>query len=351
MKSQNSNQTIDTFIKIVVLSILIISSYLISKPFILLIIWAIIVAVALNPFYEKILKIFKGKKKGLVTTLFVTVLLAIIIVPSINMASSVIDSSSGIVEKFNSGEIKIDPPSASVKSWPLIGEKVFGLWSSASSDLQGFIKKHPDQIKSSIGWFFGSFTGIIGSILLSLVALIIAGLFMSSSKEGYNTGVQFANKMMNGNGDKIMTMCINTVRSVVKGILLVGVIQAVLAFIGFSVIGLSTAGILAFVVLLCAIIQLPVTLVAIPVIIYVFSFAETTPAIIFGVYIFIVSLLDNFLKPMLLAKGLETPMIVILIGAIGGMMLAGILGLFIGPVVMAISHRLYINWVTSNEEI
>ena len=346
MKTENSNQSIDVFIKIIILSILIIASYLIAKPFLLLIVWAILVAVALYPFYEKVLNLFKGKKKGLVTTLFVLFLLAVIIVPAINMASSVADSTTDLFTQFNKGELKISPPDESVKTWPLIGEQTYAMWSNASRDLQGFIKSYPEQVKASVGWFFKSITGLMGSILLSLVALIIAGVFMSSAKEGYQTGVVFANKLMNGKGEKLMEMCISTIRSVVKGILLVGVIQAILAFVGFQMIGISTAGILAFAVLLAAIIQIPVTLVAIPVIIYVFSFAETTPAIIFAVYIFVVSLLDNFLKPMLLAKGLETPMIVILIGAIGGMMFLGILGLFIGPVILAIAHRLYMNWVS-----
>lgn len=343
MKTQN--QTIDSFLKIAVLSVLIIASYLIAKPFLLLIIWSIIVAVALYPFYQKIINLFKGKKKGLVTTLFILILISLIVVPSVNMASNVVDSTTDLFAKFNEGTLKISPPDASVKEWPLIGKKTHAIWTKASTDIQGFIKDYPEQVKASVGWFFGSFTGIMGSVLLSLVALIIAGIFMSSAKGGYSTGLVFANKMIEGQGEKLMAMCTNTIRSVVKGILLVGIIQAILAFIGFQMIGLSSAGILAFVVLLFAIVQIPVTLAVIPVIIYVFSFADTTPAIIFAVYALFVSLLDNFLKPMLLAKGLETPMIVILIGAIGGMMSMGILGLFIGPVILAVAHRIYMNWV------
>lgn len=345
MKSPNQSQSIDSFLKIAVLSVLIIASYLIAKPFLLLIIWAIIVAVALYPFYQKIINVFKGKKKGLVTTLFILILISLIVVPSVNMASNVVDSTTELFAKFNEGTLKISPPNASVKEWPLIGKKTHAIWSKASTDIQGFIKDYPEQVKASVGWFFGSFTGIMGSVLLSLVALIIAGIFMSSAQGGYSTGLIFANKMVEGQGEKMMKMCINTIRSVVKGILLVGIIQAILAFVGFQMIGLSSAGILAFVVLLFAIVQVPVTLAVIPVIIYVFSYEETTPAIIFAVYSLFVSLLDNFLKPMLLAKGLETPMIVILIGAIGGMMLMGILGLFIGPVILAVAHRIYMNWV------
>ena len=146
-----------------------------------------------------------------------------------------------------------------------------------------------------------------------------------------------------------MNMCTSTIRSVVKGILLVAIIQAVLAYIGFVVIQLPAASVFAVLVLIFAIIQLPPLIAMIPAIAIVFSYAETTPAIIFSIYAIIVSMSDSFLKPILLGKGLETPMLVILIGALGGMMLQGILGLFIGPVVLAIAYNLYLSWV--NQEV
>jgi len=352
MKSLKQNVTIDNFIKIVVLSALLFWSFNIIKPFILLMVWAIIVAVALYPIYQKILNVFKGKKKGLITSLFVIVLLALIVLPTISATQSIVDSSKEIYQNFEQGSLKIPPPNDSVKEWPLVGKKLYGAWYNASTDVESFIKENPEEVKSSLGWLFDSFKGLMGSVMLSLIALIIAGVFMSSAQAGYKTGVKFMGRLREGRGVELMEMCTNTIRSVVKGILLVAIIQAILAYLGFAMIGLSSmAGILAILVLLAAIIQIPVTLVAIPVIIYVFSFAETTPAIIFAIYMIIVSLLDNVLKPMLLAKGLQTPMIIILMGAIGGMMFQGILGLFIGPVILAICHKLYTSWVNQTEEV
>ncbi len=352
MKSLKQNVTVDNFIKILVLSALLFWSFSIVEPFILLIVWAIIVAVALYPIYKKIIGIFGGKKKGLITSLFVIVLLALIIIPSINATQSVVDTSKDIYQNFDQGSLKIPPPNESVQEWPLVGEKLYGAWHNASTDAESFIKENPEQVKGSLGWLFDSFKGLMGSVMLSLIALIIAGIFLSSAEEGYKTGVKFMGRLSEGRGVELMKMCTNTIRSVVKGILLVAIIQAFLAYLGFAMIGLSSmAGILAILVLLAAIIQIPVALIAIPIIIYVFSFAETTPAIIFAVYLSIVALLDNVLKPMLLAKGLETPMIVILIGAIGGMMFQGILGLFVGPVILAILHTLYSSWVNQTEEI
>jgi predicted PurR-regulated permease PerM len=162
--------------------------------------------------------------------------------------------------------------------------------------------------------------------------------------------VQFANRLRPGKGEEFMDMCTSTIRSVVKGILLVAIIQAVLAYIGFVVIQLPAASVFAVLVLIFAIIQLPPLIAMIPAIAIVFSYAETTPAIIFSIYAIIVSMSDSFLKPILLGKGLETPMLVILIGALGGMMLQGILGLFIGPVVLAIAYNLYLSWVSFEGE-
>lgn len=345
MKSVDSKNPIDVYIKIVLLSLLLVWSFYIVRPFVTLIVWSIIVAVALYPFYQKILKLTKGKKKGLVTGLFTLILVALIIVPTISLTGSIIDSGQEVYQSFDEGTLKVPPPATSVKEWPLVGEKIYGAWSAASRDLENFIVNYKDEISSSLGWFFSSFAGLMGSVALGLFALIIAGVFMSSADSGYRSGVQFANRLVEGKGEEFMQMCVSTIRSVVKGILLVAIIQSVLAYIGFIVIGLPAASLFAFLVLIFAIIQLPPLIAMIPAIAIVFSYADSTPAIIFTIYAVIVSMSDSFLKPILLGKGLETPMLVILIGALGGMMLQGILGLFIGPVVLALCYQLYNTWV------
>ena len=345
MKNTVSKNPIDMYIKIVLLSLLLVWSFYIVRPFVTLIVWSIIVAVALHPFYERLLRITKGKKKGLVTSVFILILVGLIIMPTISLTGSVIDSGQELYQSFNAGELKVPPPAESIKEWPLIGENLYGIWSSASSDLENFIVKYKDEISNSLSWLFSSFAGLMGSVALGLFALIIAGVFMSSADAGYRAGVNFANRLSDGKGEQFMTMCVSTIRSVVKGILLVAIIQAALAYLGFVLIGLPGASLFALLVLVLAIIQIPALLAMIPAIAIVFSYAETTPAIIFTIYAIVVSLSDNFLKPMLLGKGLETPMLVILIGALGGMMLQGILGLFIGPVVLALVYQMYSNWV------
>ena len=347
MKNTESKNPIDIYIKIVLLTLLLVWSFYIVQPFVTLIVWSIILAVALYPFYQKLLSLTKGKKKGLVTSVFVLILVALIILPTINLTGSIIDSGQELYQSFNEGNLKVPPPAETVKEWPLIGDKIYGAWSSASSNLENFIVKYKEEIANSLGWLFSSFAGLMGSVALGLFALIIAGVFMSSADAGYQSGVKFANRLSGGKGEAFMTMCIGTIRSVVKGILLVAIIQAALSYLGFVIIGLPGASLFALLVLVFAIVQIPALLAMIPAIAIVFSYADTTPAIIFTIYAIVVSLSDNFLKPMLLGKGLATPMLVILIGALGGMMLQGILGLFIGPVVLALVYEMYSTWVAN----
>jgi len=344
-----TNNPIDLYIRIVLVSILVLLSFFIVKPFLLIIIWSALIAVALYPFYTKIINFFHGKKKGLVTTLFILILLTVVMIPTYNLSSSVVSSSLDMKDKFESGTLSIDPPSESVKEWPLIGEKVYGLWSEANKGIETFILQNKEPLKKVFGKLFSSFTGLMATVLLALFSFLISGILMMNADMSYKNSVKLANRLIPGKGDELITMIVNTIRSVVKGILLVALIQAGLAYLGFAVIGLPGAAFFTILVLVFAIIQVPPILVMIPAIAIVFSTSETTPAIIFTIYSIFVSLSDNILKPILLGKGLQTPMLIILIGALGGMMYMGMLGLFIGPVILSIAHQLYLTWIQGKD--
>ena len=141
-----------------------------------------------------------------------------------------------------------------------------------------------------------------------------------------------------------------TIRSVVQGVLGVAVIQSLLAGVGMLVVGVPGAGLWAGLVLILAVIQLPPILVMGPVIFYVFTTASTVTAVLFLVFGLIVSVSDAFLKPLFLGRGVEVPMPVILIGAIGGMMMSGVVGLFVGAVVLALGDQLTIAWVRREDQ-
>ena len=349
MKNNNNTQSL---IRIVVLGILILWAAFIVKPFIGVLTWAVILAVAIYPFYEKLVSKVGEKRKKWVSIIFTLITVAVLAIPSYSIFSSVLESTTTTIKELKNDELSITPPSENVKDWPM-GQKIYDNWQKASEDIKTYAINHKEFILEKGKGFFSSFVGIMGTLVLLILSLIISVVFMHNAEGRYAGLVKLANKLVGSDeGEKIVIMCRNTIRSVVKGILLVAIIQTLLSFIGFKLMGLPAAGLFSMLVLFAAIIQLPVTLAVIPAIALAFSTSDsTTAAIIFTVYIVVVSLLDNFLKPILLSKGLETPTIVIFLGAIGGVLLHGIIGLFVGTVVLALAHRFYTYWVNATEEV
>lgn len=304
---------------------------------------------ALFPVFESWTKRFSNKKLGVI--LFTTIIAAMLFIPCYILTQEIVSSGKKIASQIRGNEHVIPKPTDDVKSWPLIGDRLYSEWSDLSSNAREYVINHKDFIVQKGSGLLSRITGLFGTLLVFVVSFLIAIVLMYKAEHGYRTGQALFKKLFGSQSDDIIHMCRDTIRSVVKGILLVALIQTVLALIGFKLIGLPAAGFFAFLVLVAAIIQVPALLVMIPAIILAFSTAETTPAIIFTVYAIAVALSDNFLKPILLGKGLKTPMIVILVGTLGGMLLHGIIGLFVGAVVLSVAHRLYMYWVNEQQDI
>jgi len=143
----------------------------------------------------------------------------------------------------------------------------------------------------------------------------------------------------------LLTLSTATIRSVAVGVIGIAFIQAMLGGLGMMFAGVPAAGLLAIVILVLAIAQLPPLVVLLPVVIYVFSAESTTVAVVFMVWSILVSMSDAVLKPIFLGRGVDAPMLVILLGAIGGMITSGIVGLFIGAVILALGYKLFQVWV------
>jgi len=323
--------------------------FLIVKPFIIVIIWAIILAVALYPIYNSWLNKFSDQRKKIGAILFTVVIATIVFVPTYFLTTELFHSTKTIVEQVKTNSVVIQKPTADVKSWPLIGERVYKEWSLFSKNAKSYMLIHEDFLIEKGSSLLTNVTGIFGTLIAFMLSFLISVVFMHKADLGYKTGHLLFQKIFGPDAEEIMLMCRDTIRSVVKGILLVALIQTIFALIGFKAIGLPASGFFAFLVLLAAIMQIPAILVMLPAILIAFSIAEPTVAIIFTIYSIAVALSDNFLKPIFLGKGLQTPMIVILIGTIGGMLLHGIIGLFIGAVVLSVAHKLYMYWVNTKE--
>jgi predicted PurR-regulated permease PerM len=338
-------RTMDAAIRIALLSLLVLWCFNIMRPFIMPVLWGAIMAVAIYPLFVKAYTVLGGRQK--LTAILITLLaLTLLITPTVMLAGSLVENTKSLAEQVQAGTIAVPPPSDTVKDWPLIGEKLYGSWKLASVNLEAALQKFSPQVEAASKWMLSAAAGIGGGILMFIVAIVVAGAFLVVGRSGRKAMETLAGRLMGAKGGKeFVQLAGATIRSVAQGVLGVALIQSTLAAVGLLVMGVPYAGVWAILVLFFAIVQLPPLLILGPIIVYEFSVAETLPAVVFMVWSMLVSVSDGFLKPLFLGRGMDTPMLVILLGAIGGMMLSGIIGLFVGAVVLAVGYSLLIAWL------
>ena len=336
---------VEALIRFALIFALIAFCYHFIHPFLNLMLWSLVLAVTLYPLQRKL----EGSlgKSGRAATLIVLVAIAVLATPVYFLAVSITDSAEHAIVVVKSGALHVPPPNASVAAWPLVGERLYALWLEASTDLTGLAQKFAPQFKDVSLALLGKFAGFSLGLLTFLASLILAGIFMAYGAGGKRSAEEISSRLVGASrGPHVTELCTATIRAVAQGVIGIAFIQAVLIGVAFVIKGVPGAGLLVLAVLLLGIMQIPATLITIPVIIYVFATEGATVAtIVFAVYVFVAGLADNVLKPLLLGRGVEVPMPVILIGALGGMVTNGIIGLFIGPVVLAVGYELFWTWV------
>jgi len=344
-----TQDSIEAVIRIGLLLLLASWCFKIITPFIVPVMWGIIIAVAIYPLFCKLKNMLGGRNK-LTTTVYTLIALACLITPTVMISDSILETSSNITERHEAGTLEIPPPDDSVKEWPLIGEKTHIFWTQASVNLEATLKKYETEVKKVGKSFVSAAAGAAGTILQFVLSIIISGILMANAAGAHVVTIKIFSRLMNNKtGEAFANLTRDTIRSVAQGVLGVAMIQATFSAAGMIVMDVPAWGLWTMLVLVMAIAQLPPILVLGFVSAYVFSVAETTPAVIFLIYCIIISSSDAFLKPLFLGRGMEIPMLVILLGAIGGMMMSGIIGLFVGAIILALGYELFMAWL--NKEV
>lgn len=341
--------TIEVAIRLGLLFMLVAWCFLIVTPFILPVLWGMIIAVAIFPLFTKLKSALGGRNK-LATILYTFIALALLMIPAVMIADSVIDTANILADKYEQGELTVSPPDDSVKEWPIVGEKVYAVWGQASSNLDATIEKYRPQLRDISEKLIATAASGSATVLVFVISIVISGVFVANAAASYNFTVRLFSRLINEQqGAAFTNLSRDTIRSIAQGVLGIAVIQATLSGVGMYIMDVPAWGLWTLLILGLAIVQLPPLLVLGFVIVYVISVADTTPAIIFTVYAMIISVSDTFLKPLLLGRGVSTPMLVILLGAIGGMILEGVIGLFVGAVVLALGYELFMAWLSADE--
>ena len=346
MENQKNNEeqimqrSVAAALRISFVAFLFLMSFWVLKPFVAPVVWGIIIAVGIYPMHTKLAKLLGGKEKLSAVILSLSGIL-ILLIPIIMFASSTVEGIQTAAEKISDGTFKIERPREDIKDWPMVGESIYNAWSLASNSISKFYDTFESQIRSYLPKVAGAVSGLFGGVLMFVISLIIAGAFLVIAKDGKVAAEKVYKVLVGEKGAELVELSAGTIKSVVQGVIGIAIIQAFFIAIGLYFIDMPGAGIIALIVLIFAIIQLPPILPMLPVIFYVFSYADTTPAIIFTVWAIFWSAADTFLKPMFLGKGVDVPMLVVLLGAIGGMVALGPVGLFIGSVVLSLGYTIF----------
>lgn len=341
---------IELVIRLAFLGLLLFLSLTIIRPFIETIVWSVVLAVALYPVFGLVAKWLGGRRR-LAAALITILLLLIVLGPATWLALDLIEVLRTIYERLDTEALSIPPPIETVKKWPLIGEQLFEFWELASKNLKAALVKVGPHLKPLGSSLLGA-AGTAGTgILQFFAAVIIAGFLLSPGPSLVEAVAAFLRRLVSRRGDEFVQLAGATIRNVSQGVIGVSLLQAFLAGIGLMAAHVPGASLIVFFVLILGIVQIGPSLILIPVIIWSWITMETTTALIFTAYMVPVNLVDNILRPIIITRGLTTPMLVIVIGAVGGTLSNGIIGLFVGPIVLAVAWDLLVTWVREDDTI
>lgn len=342
-------RALEAIIRIGVVAVLAFWCFLIVRPFLIPLVWGIIIAVASYPLYRRIAA-WVGGRPAVAAALFTLIALVVLVVPMVLLTGTLVDTAQVLAQDLSDGALTIPPPPESVAGWPVIGEPVAEFWKLATVNLAAALGQIGPQLKAAGLWLLSGAAGAGLAIAQFVFAIFIAGVLLAHAGGGGKLARSIATRLAGRRGEEFAELAQATVRSVSRGIIGVALIQAVFAGLGFLAVGIPAAGLLALICLLLAVIQIGVFPVLIPVVIYVFATADPLIAGAFAVWCLLVGLLDNILKPILLGRGVKVPMLIVFVGAIGGFLASGIIGLFVGPVILALGYVLFLAWLNAPAE-
>ena len=341
-----TGRVVDIVIPLLLLALLIALCVQLLVPFVGLLIWTIIFAVCFYPVHKKLRTKMSNRMSAIVIGVGLS---ALVLVPTTIASISAAGSIPKVVAAIQTGEQQIAPPPARLQTLPVVGEKAFAAWTHASTDMPGFAKKYAPQLAA----FAKGLVGFAGSLFVTVLAIVAAVAFAAITLAYSESARAFAASILaritgsRESGEHYMDVIGATIKSVANGVIGVAFVQALLCGIGFFVVGVPGAGLLSIVAMALGVVQVPVVLVTLPAIVWAFSTQSSTVAIIFTVWSVIAGLSDAVLKPMMIGHGLEVPMPIILLGVIGGVMAYGLVGLFIGAVLLAVGYVLFREWLGS----
>jgi predicted PurR-regulated permease PerM len=342
---------LDLFIRAGLIGLLAALCFVVFAPFLTLMVWALVLAVVMYPLHEMVTRRIGGRA-GWASTLVVVVGILFLVLPTALLMNSFGSSVQDLVDAVQHNTLQIPAPAESVRGWPIVGKEIYGLWTSASTDLPGLVQSMQPKIGDLAKKALSVVASIGIALLQFLASLIVAGILMAHGEAARRAGrAIFVRLAGSERGESLQNLSTATVRGVAQGVIGIAFIQAILVGLALLLAGVPWAGVLAVITLVLSIAQVPALLVILPVLVYIWTSGHygTGAAVTYTVVLLLAGMADNILKPLMLGRGVDAPMPVILLGALGGMASGGVLGMFVGATVLAIGYQIFKRWVTVGE--
>ena len=350
LEQRASSSLLDVLIRASLIGVLAVLCYQVFSPFLTLMVWSIILAVTLYPLHQWLARKVGGKQ-WLASTILVIVGLLLIITPMALLMNSFADSVRHFIGAVQQNTLAIPAPREGVEKWPLVGKQIHDVWSKAHTDLPGFVQSMQPKIGELAQKAVAMVASIGSGLLLFLVSFLVASILMAYGESGARgSRAIFVRVAGAARGEALAKLSTATIRAVALGVIGVAFIQAILIGLALLLAGVPAAGVLSAIALVLSIAQVPALIVTVPAIIYIWSSGDyrTAAAITHTIILLLTGMADNVLKPLMLGRGVDAPMPVILLGALGGMASGGILGMFVGATLLALGYQIFMGWIATS---
>ncbi len=341
-------RVVDLAVRLMALGLLVAWCFVLLRPFVAVVVWGAILAVALAPVHVWMARRLAGRQ-GLAAVLLTLIGLVVILGPVSVLLTELAGNAASLLAALEAGTIEVPPPPSGVASWPLIGPPLSDVWTEASDNLEGVLQRNADSLRRAGGTLVRVAAGAGLTILQFIAAMILAGVFLPNAPAITAGLARLLDRLTPERGRGFVALAGATVRNVARGVVGIALLQGLLLGVGFLAAGIPLAGVWAVLCTFLIIVQIGPTLVVVGTLVYAWTALGTLTALLFTLWIVPMTLLDNVLKPIVMARGLPVPMVVILLGVLGGTLAHGIIGLFVGPVVLAFGYELMRGWVRAGD--
>jgi predicted PurR-regulated permease PerM len=344
--NENRPDLARTVLSVLFLCGLMLGSLWILRPFLGALIWATTIVVATWPVLEAVQKVLWGKR-GLAVAVLTIALLGLVFVPFLAAVGTIVGHADEVVAKAKglaTLEVPAAPP-AWIGKLPLVGSKAAAAWERhAGLGVKEAAAAAAPFAAKGTKWFVAQVGGLGMALLHFLVTVLITALMWANGEEAAARVRRFARRLAGDRGEGVVRLAGQSIRGVALGVVVTAILQSVLAGLGLLVAGIPFALVLTVVAFILCIAQVGPILVLAPAVVYLFLTDQTGWGVFLLVWTIVVGTMDNVVRPILIKKGADLPLVLVFSGVIGGLMTFGLIGIFVGPVVLAVAHTLLEAW-------